>query len=69
MVEMLNTSEETIEHLQNFQKTVVEGLKFKSFALSAPSVWVDDPEMYAHLKPQEAHQNEGVNTKHCWYYL
>ncbi|KAJ9053597.1 hypothetical protein DSO57_1022743 [Entomophthora muscae] len=32
-------------------ETVVEGLKFKSFALSVPSVWVNNPEMYAHLKP------------------
>ncbi|KAJ9081114.1 hypothetical protein DSO57_1018136 [Entomophthora muscae] len=46
---MPDTSEKTIECLHNIQKTVVKGLQFKSFALSAPSVWTDDPEMYAHL--------------------
>ncbi|KAJ9082342.1 hypothetical protein DSO57_1005484 [Entomophthora muscae] len=50
MAKMPDTPKITIKRLINVQKTVVEGLQFKSFALSAPSVWVDDPEMYAHLK-------------------
>ncbi|KAJ9072720.1 hypothetical protein DSO57_1024341 [Entomophthora muscae] len=29
----------------------VEGLQFKAYNLSALSFWVDDLEMYAHLKP------------------
>ncbi|KAJ9070305.1 hypothetical protein DSO57_1009397 [Entomophthora muscae] len=49
MVKMPDTPEKTIEHLLNVQKTIVEGLQFKSCALSALSVWVNDPEMYEHL--------------------
>ncbi|KAJ9051272.1 hypothetical protein DSO57_1006194 [Entomophthora muscae] len=50
MTKMPDTPEKTIEHLINIQKTVVEGLQFKEYNLSAPSVWVDNPEMYEHLK-------------------
>ncbi|KAJ9076920.1 hypothetical protein DSO57_1021774 [Entomophthora muscae] len=46
MVKMLDMFKKTIDHLLNFQKTAVEGLKFKVFTLSAPSVWADNPEMY-----------------------
>ncbi|KAJ9081357.1 hypothetical protein DSO57_1039802 [Entomophthora muscae] len=51
MTKMPDTSETKIEHLLNIQKHVVEGLQFKAYNLSVLSVWVDDPEIYAHLKP------------------
>ncbi|KAJ9068083.1 hypothetical protein DSO57_1032209 [Entomophthora muscae] len=50
MSKMPDTPEKTIKCLLNIQKTVVEGLQFKAYNLSVPSVWVDDPEMYEHLK-------------------
>ncbi|KAJ9089961.1 hypothetical protein DSO57_1007528 [Entomophthora muscae] len=50
MAKMPGTSETTIKRLLNIQKHIVEGLQFKAYNLSAPSIWVDDPEMYAHLK-------------------
>ncbi|KAJ9074644.1 hypothetical protein DSO57_1004105 [Entomophthora muscae] len=61
MVKMPETSEKIIKCLFNVQKTVVEGLQFKSFALSALSVWVINPELYAHLKP--ANQARTEDTK------
>ncbi|KAJ9061516.1 hypothetical protein DSO57_1019859 [Entomophthora muscae] len=42
------------------QKTVVDGLQFKSYALSAPSVWTIDPEMYEHLKPTKRAHKENT---------
>ncbi|KAJ9062514.1 hypothetical protein DSO57_1009861 [Entomophthora muscae] len=48
MVKMPETPKTTIKHILNVQKTMVESLKFKTFALSVPSFWVDNPEMYAH---------------------
>ncbi|KAJ9088437.1 hypothetical protein DSO57_1023130 [Entomophthora muscae] len=50
MTKMPDTSEETIKCLLNVQKTVVKGLQFKMSSLSTLSVWVNDPEMYEHLK-------------------
>ncbi|KAJ9049212.1 hypothetical protein DSO57_1027060 [Entomophthora muscae] len=58
MAKILDTPEKTIEHLLNIQKTVVEGLQFKSFALSMTCVWMDNPEMYAHLKPAKRARKE-----------
>ncbi|KAJ9053160.1 hypothetical protein DSO57_1039636 [Entomophthora muscae] len=58
MTKIPDTSETTIERLLNIQKQVVEGLQFKAYNLSAPSVWVDDPEMYAHLKPAKCFRAE-----------
>ncbi|KAJ9086021.1 hypothetical protein DSO57_1008534 [Entomophthora muscae] len=51
MAKIPNTPVKTIKCLLNIQKTVVEGLQFKSYALSTPFVWANDPEMYEHLKP------------------
>ncbi|KAJ9081222.1 hypothetical protein DSO57_1017066 [Entomophthora muscae] len=51
MTKMPDTPEKTIARLLSIQKTVVEGLQFKAYNLSTPSVWVDNPEMYEHLKP------------------
>ena len=58
MSKMPDTPKKTIERLLNIQKTVVEGLQFKAYNLTAPSVWVDDPEMYAHLKPTKRARKE-----------
>ncbi|KAJ9075519.1 hypothetical protein DSO57_1035351 [Entomophthora muscae] len=41
--------EKTFEHLHNVQKTVVEGLYYKSWDLTTLYVWVNDPEIYEHL--------------------
>ncbi|KAJ9052695.1 hypothetical protein DSO57_1031780 [Entomophthora muscae] len=41
MAKIPDTPKTTIERLLNVQKTVVEGLQFKSFALSVPSIWVN----------------------------
>ncbi|KAJ9089079.1 hypothetical protein DSO57_1016523 [Entomophthora muscae] len=62
MTKILDTPEKTIERLLNIQKIVVEGLQFKSFELSAPSVWTDDPKMYAHLKPAKRACKEDTKT-------
>ncbi|KAJ9075848.1 hypothetical protein DSO57_1031717 [Entomophthora muscae] len=51
MSKMPDTPEKTIKRLLNIQKTVVKGLKFMAYNISVPSVWVDNPEMYEHLKP------------------
>ncbi|KAJ9051879.1 hypothetical protein DSO57_1000539 [Entomophthora muscae] len=58
MSKMPDTPEKTIKHLLNIQKTVVEGLQFKAYNPSVLSVWVDDLEMYEHLKPAK-HAREG----------
>ncbi|KAJ9079610.1 hypothetical protein DSO57_1033544 [Entomophthora muscae] len=58
MAKMPEIPEKTIVCLLNIQKTVVEGLQFKSFVLSAPSFWVDNPEIYAHLKPAKRASKE-----------
>ncbi|KAJ9090604.1 hypothetical protein DSO57_1000456 [Entomophthora muscae] len=44
----------------NVQKTVVRGLQFKYFSLSALFVWVDDPNMYEHLNPAKQARREDI---------
>ncbi|KAJ9058554.1 hypothetical protein DSO57_1011009 [Entomophthora muscae] len=46
MAKIPDSSEKIIEHLLKFQKTVVKGLQLKMPFLSAPSVWVGDPEIF-----------------------
>ncbi|KAJ9063379.1 hypothetical protein DSO57_1000706 [Entomophthora muscae] len=58
MTKMPDTPEKTIKHLLNIQKTVDKGLQFKAYNLSAPSVWVDNTEMYEHLKPAKRARTE-----------
>ncbi|KAJ9069615.1 hypothetical protein DSO57_1016617 [Entomophthora muscae] len=60
MTKMLNTSEKPIECLPNVQKTLVEGLHFKVYILSAPSVWANDPEMYENHKPTKRAHKENT---------
>ncbi|KAJ9053140.1 hypothetical protein DSO57_1027237 [Entomophthora muscae] len=66
MTKIPDTPEKTIERLLNIQKTVVEGLQFKAYNLSAPSVWVDDPEMYEHLKPAKRARADVVTSAIGW---
>ncbi|KAJ9086159.1 hypothetical protein DSO57_1006977 [Entomophthora muscae] len=53
MAKMPDTLEKTIENALNVQKTVVEGLQSKAYNFSVLSIWVEDPEMYEHLKPAQ----------------
>ncbi|KAJ9053824.1 hypothetical protein DSO57_1039585 [Entomophthora muscae] len=62
MTKIPDTPEKTIKHLLNIQNTVVEELQFKFFALSVLSVWTDNPEMYAHLKPAKRACKEDTET-------
>ncbi|KAJ9064886.1 hypothetical protein DSO57_1025609 [Entomophthora muscae] len=58
MAKMPDTPKTPIERLLNIQKHILKGLQFKSFALSAPSIWVNYPEMY---KCCEYHYSPCIN--------